>query len=53
MEATAERYIRKELRQTFFTDLEQCRRVDLDDWRKRGPWRRVGERFASLLQDKV
>ncbi|MBL8221126.1 MAG: hypothetical protein JNL62_17965 [Bryobacterales bacterium] len=42
-----------QLRDTFEADLEQCRRVDLERWRRRGLTTRVGERIAALLQDQV
>lgn len=42
-----------QLRTIFFKDLEDCRRVDLAEWRGRGVHVRAGELFASLLQDQV
>ncbi|MCC6340844.1 MAG: cardiolipin synthase B [Bryobacterales bacterium] len=42
-----------QLRTIFFKDLEECRRVDLAEWRGRGVHVRAGELFASLLQDQV
>lgn len=43
----------EQLRHTFFDDLEHCIRADLGQWRGRSVWKRMGERFASLLQDQV
>jgi hypothetical protein len=42
-----------ELRATFTADLERCRRIHLDTWRRRGPWRKMKEQFASLLEDQI
>ncbi|MBL8176721.1 MAG: hypothetical protein JNK48_18740 [Bryobacterales bacterium] len=43
----------EQMRETFEADLQRCRRVDLNRWRKRGLAKRTGERIAALLQDQV
>ena len=42
-----------QLRDTFEADLERCRRVELERWRRRGVGTRMGELVAAMLQDQV
>lgn len=39
--------------QIFRDDLKRCRRVTLDEWRRRGPVLRLKETLAGLLRDQV
>ena len=48
-----DRVVAEELRSIFAADLERCDRVDFDEWRGRGPWRRFMEQCASLLEDQL
>jgi len=41
------------LRRTFVEDLEQCRPVSLDDWRRRGLPQHAREWCASLVEDQM
>jgi len=43
----------EELRRIFVADLARCQRIELADWKRRGPWQRARERFASLIEDQV
>ncbi|MEZ5398090.1 MAG: phospholipase D-like domain-containing protein [Bryobacteraceae bacterium] len=42
-----------QLRETFLADLERCQRIRLETWRRRGPWNRIQEQVASLIEDQV
>ena len=42
-----------ELRAIYTADLERCQPIHLDTWRRRGPWRKMKEQFASLLEDQI
>ena len=48
-----DRTVVDELRTIFTADLERCRRIHLDTWRRRGLWRQMKEQFASLLEDQI
>jgi cardiolipin synthase A/B len=48
-----DRNVAEELRAIFTADLEQCERVDFDQWRRRGLWKRFMEQCASLLEDQL
>jgi cardiolipin synthase len=37
----------------FLADLERCRKVQLNRWKRRGFWQRAGEQFASLMEDQM
>ena len=41
------------LRAIFLADLARCRRVQLEDWRKRGIRSRVMEQCASLIENQL
>jgi cardiolipin synthase len=41
------------LQNTFLSDLERCRKVQLARWKRRGFWQRAGEQFASLIEDQM
>jgi cardiolipin synthase A/B len=38
---------------TFHADLERCRRIEIEEWRRRGLWQQSKESLASLIQDQV
>ena len=42
-----------ELEASFKRDLAFCHRIELGEWRRRGPWQWAGEMAASLLEDQV
>jgi len=42
--------VAEELDQKFRDDLERCERVDALEWKKRGPWQRVRERFFYFFR---
>lgn len=48
-----DRAIAGELRAIFAADLARCRRVEFEEWRRRGWWRRTMEQCASLLEDQL
>ena len=35
----------RQVEQTFLNDLKQAKEIKLDEWRKRGVWERIKERF--------
>lgn len=37
---------------TFHADLERAREIKLPEWRKRGPWKRLQERFCRVLEEQ-
>jgi len=41
-----------ELERVFLSDLERSREIQLDEWRRRGAWERVKERFFVLLAEQ-
>lgn len=43
----------EKLRATFLDDLQNCERVTLEEWRRRGPWVKMQEMAASLLQEQM
>jgi cardiolipin synthase len=45
--------IAAELKQAYLADLEHCRELELDRWRKRSGLTRLGDRFAYLLHDQL
>jgi len=42
-----------QLRAVFSTDLARCERVELSQWKKRGPWQQTKETLASLIENQV
>jgi cardiolipin synthase len=42
-----------QLRDVFFADLARCERVELSQWKKRGPWQQTKETLASLIENQV
>jgi cardiolipin synthase A/B len=45
--------IARELKRAFETDLRSCRRLQLEDWRRRPLYDRAFDRFAYLLHDQL
>ncbi len=45
--------IARQLHETFEADLAGCQKIQLEEWRRRGPWRKIQEFMASFLQDQV
>ena len=45
--------IARQLQETFAADLAGCQKIKLEEWRRRGPWRKIQEFMASFLQDQV
>ncbi len=43
----------EQLRAIFVADLERCQRIDLDTWRRRGPWRKIKEQCAALIENQL
>jgi cardiolipin synthase A/B len=41
-----------EVEATFRKDLEKAREIRLEQWRRRGPWQRLGERVCALFQEQ-
>jgi cardiolipin synthase len=41
-----------EVEATFRKDLEKAREIRLEEWRRRGPWQRLGERVCALFQEQ-
>jgi cardiolipin synthase len=48
-----DRALIRQLQEIFRADLERCRRIELEEWRRRGWWQRVNEQLASLIRDQV
>jgi cardiolipin synthase len=42
-----------ELERIFLADMTACRRVDLQSWRRRGPFAKIQEIIASVLQEQI
>ena len=42
----------RQLQETFLRDLERAEEIDLDRWRKRGPWERAKERFCAVFAEQ-
>jgi cardiolipin synthase len=42
----------QQLEASFLADLSKSRRIDLEEWRKRGPLKRLTERLSSLLAEQ-
>ena len=42
----------RELEDTFFEDLKKSKEMNLEEWRKRGPVKRLTERLSSLLAEQ-
>ena len=45
--------IARQLHETFEADLAGCRKVRLEEWKRRGLWSRIQEFLASFFQDQV
>jgi cardiolipin synthase len=41
-----------EVEATFRKDLEKAREIRLEEWRRRGPWQRLGERVCALFEEQ-
>jgi cardiolipin synthase A/B len=41
-----------ELERVFLSDLQRSREIQLDEWRRRGIWERLKERFFVLLAEQ-
>jgi cardiolipin synthase len=37
----------------FLSDLADCKKVELPQWRRRGTWQRMKEQLASVIEDQV
>ena len=48
-----DRAVAGHLRDIFTADLERCRRVELDAWRRRGVWQQAKEQCASLIENQI
>ena len=42
----------RQLQETFLSDLQKAEEIDLDAWRKRGPWERAKERFCAAFAEQ-
>lgn len=42
-----------ELTSVFFADLARSERIDLAPWKRRGPWQRMKETLASLIENQM
>jgi cardiolipin synthase A/B len=42
----------RQLEETFFNDLKSAKEIDLEEWRKRGPIKKLTERVCSLFSEQ-
>jgi cardiolipin synthase len=42
----------QEMERVFILDLTKSREIKLDEWRQRGPWKRLTERFFTLFENQ-
>ncbi len=43
----------EQLKNIFEADLACCRRIQIQQWKRRGPWQRTKESVASLIEDQM
>jgi cardiolipin synthase len=48
-----DRTLIRQLQEIFRADLVQCRRIQMEEWRRRGLWQQLNEQLASLIRDQV
>jgi cardiolipin synthase len=42
----------RQLEEAFFEDLKKAKEIKLDEWRKRGPVKRLTERVSALFSEQ-
>lgn len=43
----------QQLCEIFSRDLASCQRIEMSEWKRRGPWQQAQEMFASLIENQV